>query len=142
VWPARMSGTGQVAGDALGVRGEPDRVRAIGRRDARGLRALHADGDAERGPAKSGILLDHHRKVEFVAALVGHGHADQAPPVSGHEVDRLGGRVLRSADEVPLVFATLVVHDDQGAPLPDLLDPLLDGGESLLFDFLLVAHPS
>src|SRR3954464_8444504 len=47
----------------------------------------------------------------------------------GHEVDVVGADELRGHDEVALVLAVLVVHDDDHASRGDLLQRLLDGGE-------------
>src|SRR5262245_18032237 len=45
----------------------------------------------------------------------------------GHEVHGLGRHLLGRHHEVAFVLSVFVVHDEQETPLPDLLDPLLDG---------------
>ena len=66
---------------------------------------------------------------ELLDAVPGKGEADQAAGVPGHEVDGVWGRELRGDDEVALVLAILVVHEDEHAPSARLLDELLGRGQ-------------
>ena len=62
------------------------------------------------------VLRRHQVEPELVAALGRQRQADQAAPLLGHEVDRLGRGELRGQREVALVLAVLVVaHDDHPA---------------------------
>src|SRR5260221_415899 len=53
----------------------------------------------------------------------------QAVPIAGHEVDDLGGDLLRGDGEVALVLAVLVVHDHHHPALPDVVDGVGDARE-------------
>ena len=122
MWPGRARSRGRVSGSMAAL--------TVAARSARGDARRHPsaglDGDREGGAEVGGVLVHHHRKLELIAPLLGQREADQAPALPGHEVDRLGRHLLRGHDEVPLVLAVLVVHDDDEAPLPELLDRRLD----------------
>ena len=72
-----------------------------------------------------GVVLGHLGQPQGLATLGHEREADQAPGVRGHEIDHLGGDLLRGADQVALVLAVLVVRDDDELPRPDVRDPLL-----------------
>ncbi len=57
-------------------------------------------------------MLDHGRDAELVQPSCDHGHADEAGAVVSHEADVIGGDELGCDYQVALVFAILVVHDD------------------------------
>jgi hypothetical protein len=57
----------------------------------------------------------------------GERQADQAAPVGGHEVDRIGRHHLRGDDQVAFVLAVLVVDQDEHPAVAGFLDDLLDG---------------
>src|SRR5205823_12915263 len=65
-------------------------------------------------------------QLQLVQASTGQGHADQTTALSRHEVDRLRGNHLGGHDEVPLVLAVLVVHDDDKLTLLDHFDCFTD----------------
>ena len=71
------------------------------------------------------VLPAHQRQAELLDALAGQRQADQAAGVAGHEVDRVGRRELRRDDQVALVFAVLVVDQDEHAAVAGFLDQLL-----------------
>ena len=83
------------------------------------------DRDRERRLVRLGVVLGHLGQPQGLATLGHEREADQAPGVRRHEIDRLGGDLLRSADQVALVLAVLVVRDDDELPRPDVRDPLL-----------------
>ena len=58
----------------------------------------------------------------MVEPFFGHGQADQAASVLGHEVDRFGSDLFRGEREIAFVFAILVVDDDDHSPGADLFD--------------------
>jgi hypothetical protein len=87
------------------------------------------DAHREGGGQLLGVPLGHLGQAELVAALAGEGQADQAPPVQGHEVDRLGRDQLGRADQVTLVLAVLVVRDDDDLAVAQVVDGLVDGAE-------------
>ena len=106
-----------------------DRVRAVVRRDAGGDPLARLDRDGERGLERRLVLRRHQVEAELVAALAGEREADQAAPVRGHEVDRVGRDELGRHREVALVLAVLRVADHDHPALADVLDGLLDRAE-------------
>ena len=102
------------SGLGLGAGGDADGVRAVGGADAGGHAAArldaHGERRAERGAAAPGRL--HHRQLDAVDLVLGEGHADEAAPVGGHEVDGLGRDELGGHRQVALVLAVLVVDED------------------------------
>jgi hypothetical protein len=124
-----MAGAQQVLGAGRRVDGGQDGGGAVGGRDAGGGLAARLDRDREGGAERGGVVLDHQGELQLLAAVVGEGEADQAAPVAGHEVDRLGGDLVGRDGEVALVLAVLVVDDDDDPPLAELDDRLLDGSE-------------
>ena len=73
------------------------------------------DGDREGGVVVVGVDLDHLLKAQTACDLLAHRRADEALGLRRHEVDVLGGRELRRADEVALVLAVGVVDDHDKA---------------------------
>ncbi len=67
--------------------------------------------------------------MQRVATLRRERQADQAAPVHGHEVDRLGRDELGGQGQIALVFAVFVVDHHQHAAGAEFLDGLGDGGE-------------
>src|SRR5437867_3129373 len=67
--------------------------------------------------------------VQLVELMLGHREADQAAPVLGHEVDRLGRDLLRCDAEIALVLAVGVVDQDHELAGADVRDGCLDGGD-------------
>ena len=115
---------------------------AVGGRDARRRAVPEVDRVGERGAVRLGVVLDHQRETELVAALPRQRHADDARRVAHEERDPLGRRVLRRHDQVALVLAVLVVDDDHDLAAADGGDRVLDGGEeraSLCHDSVLGA---
>ena len=116
----------------LGSQGEDvprsTQFRGLGERIDQGLDGFGAvaGGDAggaamadqihrhcERGFECGVVSFDHQAKVQFVAASLEQGGANQTPAMGGHEVDHLRGGVPRCDQKVPFVFSILVVdHDD------------------------------
>jgi hypothetical protein len=119
-----VAGPRQVARLRLRVDRGQHRARAVGGRDARGRPLLRLDRHAERGAELRVVLLvaDHQRDAQRVEPLAGHGQADQAAAVAGHEVDDVGRHLLRRDREIPFVLAVLVVHDHDHAPVADVRD--------------------
>ena len=86
-----MAGARQVLGAGLGIDQSLDGDRPVVGRDAGGGIVLGVDRDGERGLEMGGVVVDHQRQVELLAALFGHGDADQPARLLGHEVDRSRG---------------------------------------------------
>ena len=106
-----------------------DRGRLILGADARGHAKLGmgVDGDGEGGAELGGVGLRLRMQAQVVAALAGQGQADQSAAVHEHEIDRLRRDLLRRIDDVPLVFAVLVVHQHDGLTGLQFLHDLGDG---------------
>jgi hypothetical protein len=62
----------------------------------------------------------------IVEAWSGDRQADQAPPVAGHEVDRLRRDLLGGERKVAFVLPILVVDDDHQPSGGKILDGLFD----------------
>ena len=62
------------------------------------------------------VLGDHLRKVKLTREGGRHRHADEAARVRCHEVDVLRRGEFGRADKIALVFALLVVRDDDNSP--------------------------
>ena len=97
------------------VDGGADGVRAVGRRNAGGDALASLDGLSKRRPETRGVLLRHGKEPQVVGALFGEGKADKAAAIAGHKVDGFGRDVLSRQRQVALVFAILVVNDDDHA---------------------------
>src|SRR5262245_22676957 len=57
-------------------------------------------------------MLGHLRETQRVAPLRGERHTDQASGMRRHEVDHLGRNLFGRPDQITLVFATLVIRND------------------------------
>ncbi len=65
----------------------------------------------------------------MVEAFFGHGQADQAASVPGHEVNRFGSDFFRCEREIAFVFAIFVVNHYDHPPGANLFDRGGDIGE-------------
>lgn len=103
---------GEVAGPGTGVGEQPDGPCAVGGGDA-GADPVGSVGRYPVGGAPL-VLVDgaHRRQVEPVAVVAGQRDADEPGRVPDHERHQLGCRQLGGEDQIALVFAVLVVVDD------------------------------
>ena len=122
-----VAGAGQVVGAHQGIDERTNRDGAVVGGGAGRDPPPRVHGDRERGSHGGGVVGHHHRDLELVQALAEHGNADQAAAVLRHEVHRFRRDPVGRHHEVAFVLAILVVHDEEEAPLSDLLDALLDG---------------
>ena len=141
MWPGRARSPGRVAGSmsAWIV------AAAVGGRDAGRRAVAEVDGVGERGALGLGVVLDHERQVELVAALAGERRADDARRVAHEERDLLRRGELGRHDEVALVLAVLVVDDDDDLAPSDGGDGVLDRSEqcaALGHDSVLASAPA
>ena len=74
---------------------DPNRARAVVRRDAGRHAFARLDRDGERGAERRLVVLGHLVQAERVAVLAGEAEADQPARMRRHEVDRVGCRELR-----------------------------------------------
>src|SRR5207302_553559 len=111
-----VPGPAQVLRTGGGVHERANGGRPVMRRDPGRDLVLGADRDRKGGALVRSVLLHHLRQGERVQPLAGHRHGDEAAGLLHHEVDRLGRHPVRRHDQVPFVFAGLVVHhDDESA---------------------------
>jgi hypothetical protein len=68
------------------------------------------------------VLGGHGTDAEVIEALFGHGEADQAASVLGHEVDGFGRDLLGGERDVAFVLAVFIVDDDDHAAGADFFD--------------------
>src|ERR1700686_3511584 len=68
---------------------------------------------------------------EVFSAVFGHGEADQAGSVFGHEVDGFGRDLLSRERDVAFVLSVFIVDDDDHASGANLFDRGGDVGEGL-----------
>ena len=89
------------------------------------------DRDGEGGAEARAVLVSGTiiGRRSCSSALLGERQADQAAPVRGHEVDRLGRHLLGRHAEVALVLAVLVVDEDDHLAGADVLEGRLDRGD-------------
>ncbi len=125
-----VPGLAKILGARIEAHGRADRVRAIVGRDAgrHALRGFDRHGEV-RAPVEIG-LAHHQRQTQLAAAVACEREANQSSPVTRHEVHVLGPHELGGHDEVTLVLAVLVVHDDDHPASTDVLEQLVDGIES------------
>ena len=95
----------------------------VGRDSGRDPRSS-IDGDREVGLVQGRVLRDHRSEGELLCPRRLDRHADQATAVTGHEVDRLRGDVLRRHDEIPFVLPVFVIDQDHHLTGTDPLDRL------------------
>jgi hypothetical protein len=53
----------------------------------------------------------------MVGALFGQRQTDQAPTMTGHEVDRFGCHLLCRNYQVPFIFTIFIIDQDNHLPL-------------------------
>ena len=72
-------------------------------------------------------VVEHHAlDAELLESLRRGGNADEAAAEPGHEVDRLGRRLLGGHNQVALVFAIGVIDDDNHFAARDVAQHRLD----------------
>ena len=85
------------------------------------------DGDGEGRLMVIRVAGDHLGELELPDVFQGHGHADEALGVGGHEVHVFGGGKLGCADEVAFVFPVGVVGAEDHASLAQVFQSFFDG---------------
>ena len=105
----------------------PHGVRPVGRRDAGGDAVARVDRDGVRRPHPLAVVRGHQRDPEPVQRRRGHRHADHPRGVAHGERHQLRCRLAGREDQVALVLAVLVVHDDDRLACRDVGHRLLDG---------------
>ena len=126
-----MAGARQVGRFSGGIDGHLNGPRAIVGGDAGGHAHARVDGLAECGAVLRSVLGAHGTDVQVFEALLGHGEADQAATILGHEVDGFGRNLLGRQRDVAFVLAVFVVDHDNHAAGANFLDRGGDVGEGL-----------
>jgi hypothetical protein len=112
-----VAGRDDVVGALVRIDGDLNRAGAVGGADAGGDALARLDRDGEGGAHALAVVARHRRQAQLAGALGGHGQADQAARVAGHEVDLVRRRELGRDDDIALVLAILGVDEDVGRPL-------------------------
>ena len=128
VWPARTRTPPLRARFGIDRRENGD--GAVGGADAGGDADFRIDGFREGRAMDARVDQRHEREMEFIAALLGEGEADQAAAELGHEIDSFGRDFFGGHGEVAFVFAVFVVDQDDHAALANFFDGFFDGGEN------------
>jgi hypothetical protein len=67
--------------------------------------------------------------MQLVAALFGQREANQPTRVTGHEIDDFRRYLFRRTDQIALIFAVFVVHDNDHAPFANVSSSVGDGSK-------------
>jgi hypothetical protein len=103
----------KVRTDRIGVGQSIDGFRAIlGGYSSTNSMAFKVYAHGKCGLVGVCIALNHGMKVEFVAALVHERNTDESSCVRGHKIYGFGAYSLCQCNEVTLVLAVFVVHDN------------------------------
>ncbi len=145
VWPARCKtppgrarsgktwpGWTRSSGTAVGRRHDLNGPGAVGGADAGGDAARGVHADLEIGFERLAVLADHALDAELLQPLARRRRANQAAPVLGHEIDRGGRGELPGHDQVALVLAVGVIHDNDHFAAADVGDGGFDGVENFI----------
>lgn len=88
------------------------------------------NADCEGGLVAVSVAIHHQWQIEGIQALTLHRQADQAPGLSGHEIDLLGGCKLGRTDQVAFVLAIFIVHHDDRLAIANGRQSIGDGIET------------
>ena len=108
-----------------------NRERAVGSGDSRARALEQVDRHGERRAVALGVVVDHHRQSQFVAAVAGERCHDHARRVADDERELLGGHVLRRHDQVALVLTVFVVDEHHHLAAADRCDHVVDRCERI-----------
>ena len=101
------------------------RAAALERGDAR-RRVVRIDGDGKRRLVIVRVVLHHLTNLQLVEPAADDRRADEPLRVRRHEIHVLGRQLLGGDDDVALVLAILIVHDDEHFPVLNVLDCLFN----------------
>ena len=130
-----VAGLHDVLGTRVGLHRGAHGVRAVVRGDAGGDALRSLDGDGEVGAEAGAVVAHHQRQAQRLALLLREREADQAAAEAGHEVDVLRPHGVGAHEEVALVLAVLVVHEDHhlaGAQVGDDLGDAVQAAVQLV----------
>ena len=119
-----VAGLHQVRRFGVWARRDPNGVGAIGRRNSGADAVCSLDRNREVGPVHRSIVGSHRRQLQLRRMLGRDRHADQAAPVFRKKVDLFRRDEIGRENQIALVLAILVVHQDNDMTATDLLDQL------------------
>ena len=124
-----VTGAAQVLGFGRGIYQRQDGFRPVLSRNTCGTTVSEqVDAHGKSRFVERCIVRNHGLQLQFIAPLFAERGADQATAMGRHEIDRVGGRHLRRDDQVALIFAILVVDEDEHAAIARLGDDFFRGG--------------
>ena len=127
-----VSRSAEILRTGLGIDQGANRLRPLVGGDPRG-RADVVHGDGEGSSVVVGVVVNHRREIQLPGALLGDRHADEPPAVGDHEIDHLGGGLLRQGHQIPFVFPVLVVNHDDHVSLHQFVNRFFDGMKTAHF---------
>jgi len=107
-----MAGLNKLVGGGGGIGDDADSGAPVSGADAGGDPFRGVDRNGEIRAVAFAVIGDHRIEAEALELVFDRGDANEATPVADHHVDRLGGGGRGGHDEVALVFAVLVIHND------------------------------
>jgi hypothetical protein len=72
------------------------------------------------------IDSNHQVKVQILAAVFSERNAYKTAGMGGHEIDFLRCDKLGGGNKITLIFAILIINDNDYIPFPDLLNRLIN----------------
>ena len=90
-------------------------MRPVGGRDAGGYALARFNGLGKRRAEARRVLLSHGEEPQIIRALLGQRHANQSPPMLGHEIDRFRRHKLGGQGQVAFVFTVFVIDNNDHA---------------------------
>ena len=70
------------------------------------------------------VVRDHQGQLQLLATLARQRQADQTTAIAGHEINILGAHPGSRHDEITLILAVFVIHQDHHLALTDIFDDL------------------
>ena len=99
------------------------RMAPLKRRDAR-CGIVGVDADRKGSLVVVRVVLHHLPNLEFVETTARNRRANESARMRRHEIHVLGCEHLGGDDNIALVFAILIVHDNEHLAVLNVLDCL------------------
>ena len=125
-----VAGLHQILRHGGGRRHDLNGFGAVGGADAGGDAARGVHAHLKIGAKTLAVLMHHAVNAELLQPPGGRRHANQPASEPGHEIDGGGRDVLAGHDEVALVLAVFIIHDDDHFPPADVRNDGFDAVES------------
>ena len=122
----QMSRPHKIRRPTVRVQNRLDRSRPLLRRYARPAGSM-VNRKGEIRPQRRGVVIHHQRQVEPLAHLRQQRHTQEPSPVRDHEIDGFRSHFICCADEIPLIFPVLRVHDDDDLPPANCINRRVNG---------------